>query len=158
MGAIASGGVQVLNHRVVQQSGIAPSAIEMVAARERRELERRERVYRGGGPAPELRERAVILVDDGIATGSTMRAAVKALRHLHAARIVVATPVAARDAVEAMRPEVDDLVVVMTPHNFSAVGEWYEEFSQTTDEEVRSLLASAGGLPRQHEQLNPTHT
>lgn len=150
MGAIASGGVQVINGSVVESLGIADEAINAVAARELSELERRERAYRDDRPAPEVQGRTVILVDDGIATGSTMRAAVEALRQLEASRIVVATPTAALSTVREMRPEVDELVAVMTPADFAGVGQWYEDFSQTTDEEVRDLLERASQSP------NPT--
>jgi len=140
MGAIASGGVQVLNRGVVRGLRIPPDLIEAVAARERRELERRQRQYRDARPAPEVRNRTVILIDDGLATGSTMRAAVMALRQQAAAWVVVAVPVAARRTCDEFRKEVDEVVCVVTPDNFIAVGEWYEDFSQTTDREVRELL------------------
>ena len=141
MGAIASGGVRVVNEDVVQHLGIAPEVIDAVAAREQGELERRERAYRDERPAPDVRGRTVILVDDGLATGSTMRAAALALRQQGPARVVVAVPVASREACEEFRGEVDDIVCAATPEPFMGVGRWYEDFSQTTDEEVRSLLA-----------------
>ena len=150
MGAIASGGVRVLNGSVVDSLGILDETIDAVATRELRELERRERAYRDDRPAPDMQGRTVILVDDGIATGSTMRAAVGAVRQLEAARIVVATPTAALSTVREMRPDVDELVAVMTPADFAGVGQWYEDFSQTTDGEVRELLDKASQLP------NPT--
>lgn len=150
MGAIASGGVRVLNGSVVEGLSIPEDVIDAVAARELRELERRERAYRDDRPAPDMQGRTVILVDDGIATGSTMKAAIKALRQLEAARIVVATPTAALSTVREMGPDVDELVAVMTPADFAGVGQWYEDFSQTTDEEVRELLERASQLP------NPT--
>lgn len=150
MGAIASGGVRILNATVVEELRIPEDVIDAVAARELHELERRERAYRDDRPTPDLEGRTVILVDDGIATGSTMRAAVEALRHLKASRIVVATPTAALSTVREMRPEVDELVAVMTPADFGGVGRWYGDFSQTSDEEVRELLESAGKHP------NPT--
>ena len=150
MGAIASGGVRVLNGSVVDSLGILDETIDAVATRELRELERRERAYRDDRPAPDMQGRTVILVDDGIATGSTMRAAVGALRQLEATRIVVATPTAALSTVREMRPDVDELVAVMTPADFAGVGQWYEDFSQTTDGEVRELLDKASQLP------NPT--
>ncbi len=146
MGAIASGGVRVLNGNVVEGLGISDAAIESVATRELRELERRENLYRGERPAPEIQGRVLILVDDGIATGSTMRAAVMALRQLEPARIVVAAPVVALSTARELRKEVDELVTVMTPASFTAVGQWYEDFSQTTDEEVRELLARSRGF------------
>jgi predicted phosphoribosyltransferase len=148
MGAIASGGVLVLNRRVVDEVGIAPEEIEAVVAAEQAELTRRQRLYRGEAPEPGLRGRAIMLVDDGLATGSTMRAAVAALRQRGPARIVVAVPVAARATVEALCAEVDEVVCTLIPEPFYAVGSWYEEFGQTTDREVRRLLelvrASAG--------------
>lgn len=147
MGAIATGGVRVLNDEVVGMLGINAEVIEAVTERERRELERRERAYRAHRAAPTVRGRTVILVDDGIATGSTMRAAIQALRRLHAGRIVVATPTAAWSTADEMRPEVDRFVAVMTPADFSGVGEWYENFSQTSDEEVRDLLQRASEHP-----------
>jgi putative phosphoribosyl transferase len=140
MGAIASGGVCVLNEDVVQALRIPPRVIEAVAAQELRELARRERCYRGDRPAPDVRGRTVILVDDGLATGSTMRAAVAALRRLGPAQIVVAVPTAAPDVCEEFRHEADDCVCEITPEPFHAVGLWYEDFSQTTDLEVRDLL------------------
>jgi len=150
MGAIARGGVRVLNGSVVQSLGISDETIDSVAARELRELERREGAYRAGRAAPDVEGRTVILVDDGIATGSTMRAAVAALRQLEAARIVVATPAAAASTVREMKPDVDEFVAVITPEEFYGVGQWYEDFSQTTDEEVCELLERASQLP------NPT--
>ena len=150
MGAIASGGVRVLNQDVIEMLGIPEEVIDAVAARERRELHRRELAFRDHRPPPEMHGRTIILVDDGIATGATMRAAVKALRQLKAARIVVATPTAAPSTVEEMRPEVDELVAVMTPDDFAGVGQWYEDFAQTTDEEVRDLLQKASVVSSPH--------
>ena len=147
MGAIASGGVRVLNGEVVEGLRIPDDVIDAIAARELRELERRERAYRDDRPAPEVQGRTVILVDDGIATGSTMRAAVEALRELEAGRIVVAAPTAALSTVREMHADVDEFVAVMTPADFAGVGQWYEDFSQTTDEEVRALLDKASQLP-----------
>ena len=143
MGAIATGGVRVINEAVVRELGIGGEAFEEVAGRESAELERRERVYRGERAAPEVRGRTVILVDDGLATGSTMRAAAVALRRQGPARLVVAAPVAAREACEELRAEVEEVVCAETPEPFHGVGRWYEDFSQTTDEEVRGLLAKA---------------
>ena len=147
MGALASGGVRVLNERVVSQLRVPPAAIEHVAAREGQELERRERAYRGDRPPPRVRGRTVILVDDGLATGSTMRAAAEALKALHPARLVVAVPVAAAETCHELRAEVDEVVCDLTPEPFYAVGLWYEDFSQTTDDEVRELLARAAEEP-----------
>jgi predicted phosphoribosyltransferase len=143
MGAIATGGVRVLNEDVVRHLDIPYEVIEMVAACEERELARRERAYRDDRPAPDLRARKVILVDDGLATGSTMRAAARALGKLQPSRIVVAVPVAASQTCDELRTEVDEVVCAETPEPFRGVGIWYEDFSQTTDEEVRALLARA---------------
>jgi predicted phosphoribosyltransferase len=140
MGAIASGGVCVLNEDVVDALRIPRRVIEAVAEYELRELGRRERAYRGDRPAPEVRGRTVILVDDGLATGSTMRAAVVALRRLGPARIIVAVPTAAPSTCEEFRHEADECVCDITPDPFYAVGLWYEDFSPTTDNEVRDLL------------------
>ncbi len=143
MGAIASGGDCVLNDDVVQALRIPRRVIQAVVERELGELERRERAYRGDRPAPEVRGRTVILVDDGLATGSTMRAAVTALRRLGPARLVVAVPTAAPSTCEEFRHEADECVCEITPDPFYAVGLWYEDFSQTTDDEVRDLLERA---------------
>ena len=143
MGALASGGVRVLNETVVEQLRIPGQVIDAVARREQAELERREREYRDGRPSPEVRGRTVILVDDGVATGATMRAAAEALRRLEPARIVVAVPVAAGETCDEFRDRVDDVVCTLTPEPFWGVGMWYRDFEQTTDEEVRALLAGA---------------
>jgi putative phosphoribosyl transferase len=141
MGAIASGGVRVINDSVVRNMGVPPSAIEQVAQEERLELDRRERAYRGERAAPELAGRTVILVDDGLATGSTMRAAAAALKRGNPRRIVVAVPVAAPETCAEFRDEVDEIVCARTPEPFRAVGLWYDDFSQTSDAEVSELLA-----------------
>jgi putative phosphoribosyl transferase len=143
MGAIASGGARVLNENVVRALRIPENVIEAVAAAEQRELERRERIYREDRPPPNLRGRTVILVDDGLATGSTMRAAVLALRQQGAARIVVAVPVGAPETCAEFQREADEVICARTPEPFYAVGLWYGDFSQTTDEEVRDLLERA---------------
>lgn len=143
MGAIATGNVRVINRDVVDTLGIPAWAIEEVAAEEQVELERREKQYRGDRPPLEVRDRTAILVDDGLATGSSMRAAAAALRKLGAARIVVAVPVAAAATCEWLRHEVDELLCAATPEPFFAVGQWYRDFSQTTDDEVRALLERA---------------
>lgn len=143
MGAIASGGVRVVNDDVVRQLAIPGAVIDAVAAEERRELERRERAYRNDRPPPDVKGRTVILIDDGLATGSTMRAAAAALRKLGPARIVVAVPVSAPETCEEIREEVDEVVCAVTPEPFRGVGLWYKDFSQTTDEEVRELLERA---------------
>jgi predicted phosphoribosyltransferase len=140
MGAIASGGIRVINDGVVRSLRIPNAKIDEAAAREQRELERRERAYRGDRPPPTVRGRTVILVDDGLATGSTMRAAVQALRQQAPRRIVVAVPVAAPDTCEEFRAKVDEVVCAATPEPFLAVGAWYDDFSQTSDEEVHELL------------------
>lgn len=143
MGAIATGGVRVINHTVVNTVGISPDVIDRVTETELAELKRREFLYREGCPAPDLREKAVILIDDGLATGSTMRAAVAAVRQQQAARIVVAVPVASVDTYAEFSAEVDEIVCPLTPANFHAVGQWYDDFAQTTDEEVRKLLVAS---------------
>jgi putative phosphoribosyl transferase len=150
MGAIASGGVCVLNDDVVQMLAIPEEVIHRVAIREQRELERRERLYRGDRPAYEVHGRTVILVDDGIATGATMRAAVAAVRQQQPNRIVIATPTAASSTCKEFAGEVDELVSIIRPEAFFAVGFWYENFSQTSDEEVLDLLQQAT-----HEQSTP---
>ena len=144
MGALASGGVRVLNEEVVRILQVPEEVIDEVAAREQRELERRERLYRGDRPPPDVRGRTVILIDDGLATGSSMRAAVAALKHMKPRRIVVAVPVASRETCKEFGELVDDVVCVEQPEPFVAVGRWYEDFSQTTDEEVHNLLERAG--------------
>src|SRR5262249_5425363 len=140
---VASGGVIVLNNEVVDTLRIPDYVIDQVAAQEQRELERRERLYRGDRPPPDVRGKTVILVDDGLATGSTMRAAAAALREQDPDHIVVAVPTAAPETCDAFRDTVDHIVCAITPDPFYAVGLWYEDFSQTTGEEVRGLLAQA---------------
>src|SRR5881394_4185530 len=142
-GAIASGGVRVLNEDVMRAIPYADAAIEAVTARETAELQRREEIYREGRAAPELRDRIAILVDDGLATGATMRAAVKALRQRGAAKIVVAVPVGPPDTCHEIEEQADETVCLSMPEFFQAVGQYYEDFSQTTDEDVRELLSSA---------------
>lgn len=143
MGAIATGGVRVLNEPVVRALRIPSTTIDKVAAKEQKELERRERAYRGNRPPLDVRGRTVILVDDGLATGATMLAAAQALRQQQAARIVVAVPVAAPAVCDAFREVVDEVVCLVTPEQFFAVGQWYEDFSEVTDDEVRDLLERA---------------
>src|SRR5712692_2003566 len=147
MGAIASGGVRVLNQDVVERLKISSAVIGRVAASEQRELERRERAYRDGRPVPDVRGKTVILIDDGLATGSTMHAAVAAIRQQQPARIIIAVPTAPPDTCEALRKEVDEVVSAATPEPFHAVGLWYEDFSETTDDEIRTLLERAEGRP-----------
>jgi predicted phosphoribosyltransferase len=141
MGALAPDGVRILNQEVVKALDIPESIIDEVAAQELEELKRRERLYRGSRPPPDLRGRTVILVDDGLATGATMRAAIRALRQQQPARIVVAVPTASPDTCEALGGEADEVICAMTPRPFLSVGHWYDDFTQTTDEEVRRLLA-----------------
>ena len=141
MGALASGGVRVLNQDVLGYLPISNKAIDEVTGREQQELERRERAYRGSRPSLDVRDRTVVVVDDGLATGSTMRAAVAALRKMQPRSIVVAVPVAAAQTCEEFRVEGIDLVCLRTPEPFQAVGLWYDDFSQTTDDEVREILS-----------------
>lgn len=150
MGAIASGGVRVMNEEVLGWYSLPEAAIEQVVRAEALELERREREYRSGQPLLNVERRIVVLVDDGLATGSTMKAAVQAVRALSPARIVVAVPVGAADTCHALSATADDVVCARTPEPFSAVGLWYRNFSQTTDEEVRELLEQSRAAGR-HE-------
>jgi putative phosphoribosyl transferase len=143
MGALASGGLVVLDTRLVQQLGLDRNQLERTVAREAEELRRREAAYDGRLDPHELQGKTVILIDDGLATGSTMRAAALAVRDLDPAKIVVAVPVASRETCDAFRDVVDEIICEMTPQPFDAVGLWYEDFSQTTDAEVRELLARA---------------
>jgi predicted phosphoribosyltransferase len=146
MGAIASGGVRVLNEEVVRWYGITPRDIEFVAEEEQRELERREAAYREGRPPVPVKGKIAILIDDGLATGSTMKAAVQAVKALGPTRVVVAVPVGARDTCAELSTIADEVVCARMPEPFSAVGQWYLDFDQTTDEEVNELL-------RNHAQL-----
>jgi putative phosphoribosyl transferase len=143
MGAVASGGALVLNEEVVARLGIAAEVVARVAEIERREIERRERAFRGGRPLPDVRRRTVILVDDGLATGATMRAAVAALRKMKPARLVVAVPISDPDVCDEFRHLADDVVCAVTPEPLHSVGLWYRDFTQTADDEVRELLARA---------------
>jgi putative phosphoribosyl transferase len=143
MGAIASGGVRVLNEDVVRALGISPEVIKSVAAGELHELTRREHLYRDDRPLPDVTGRTIILVDDGLATGSTMRAAVAALRRRRPARIIVAVPVGSAETCNEFQGEADEIVCARTPEPFYAVGQWYEDFTQTTDEEVHDMLHRA---------------
>ena len=143
MGAIASGGVRVFNGEVVNALRIPDEVIDAVSAEELAELQRREKVYRAGLPPLDVEGKTIIVVDDGIATGSTMLAAVSALRQLNAARIIIAAPVVGASTYREMQRQADEVVAVILPERFYAVGEWYEDFSQTSDEEVRELLAQA---------------
>jgi erythromycin esterase-like protein/predicted phosphoribosyltransferase len=158
MGAIASGGVRVLNDEVVGPLAIPVAVIGAVEAAERRELARRERLYRGSAPPPAVRDRTVILVDDGLATGSTMRAAARALRQLAPARIVAAVPVGSRDVCTALRDSVDEVVCAETPEPFYAVGVWYDDFGPTSDAEVQGTLQQAAGQRRPQPSPEPAAT
>jgi len=143
MGAIAGDGVRVLNQNIIDSLHIGLEAIEETAAREEMELQRRNKAYRGSHPQPAIRNRLVVLVDDGIATGATMRAAIEALRMRNPARIVVAVPVGPADAIERLRELADEVVCPYQPEPFMAIGHWYLDFSQLEDEEVREMLAEA---------------
>ncbi len=151
MGAIASGGTRVLNEEVVRALGIRQDEMDRVAAREQQELEQRERTYRGNRPPLDVVAKTVILVDDGLATGSSMRAAVQALRERGPRRVIIAVPVAARQTCDELRAEGHEVVCATTPEPFMAVGQWYKEFCQTTDDQVRELLERAA---REREGLN----
>jgi putative phosphoribosyl transferase len=140
MGAVASGGIRVLNDEVVRQFDLRPEIIERVAEEELREVARRDAAYRHGRPAPNAAGKVAILIDDGLATGSTMRAAARAVRQQRPARLIVAVPVAAAGTCRDLRAEADEVVCLSTPEGFFAVGQWYEDFEQTSDDEVRSLL------------------
>ena len=153
MGALASGGARVINEEIVRALDIPPGLVEEVAAREQREIERREREYRGGYAPLDVAGSDVLLVDDGLATGATMRAAVQALRRKQPARLVVAVPIAAPQTCDEFRREVDEIVCALTPEPFYGVGLWYEDFSQTSDEEVRELLRLARELYAEDEGL-----
>jgi len=155
MGAVATGGVRVLNDQLVEQLGIPDQMIDAVAARERQELARRERLYRGGRPPPDVRGRTVILVDDGLATGATMYAAIEALRKQNPGRIVVAVPTASPETCEEMKAKADHVICAITPDPFQAVGRWYQDFSQTSDEEVADLLARRSTPGNSEAAQNP---
>ena len=152
MGAISTGGVRVLNDDIVSYLRIPRDVIDAVAAGELKELERREREYRGDRPDPDVRGKTVILIDDGLATGSTMRAAAAALRQQNPTRIIVAVPVSAPQTCDEYRMGVDEIICARTPEPFFGVGMWYEDFSQTTDDEVRDLLGKA-----RNETGRPNH-
>lgn len=153
MGAIATGGIRIINKEIVDALGISTEDIETVAREEEHELERREKAYRGDVPASKVEGKTVILVDDGIATGSTILAAIAAARQLKAAHIVVAVPTVAAATYHKMRNVADDVVALLVPEEFYAVGQWYESFPQTTDQEVRQFLAEA----RQHQVASTKH-
>ena len=150
MGAIASGGVRVVNEDVVHWYGISDSAIQRIAREEQEELERRERAYRGDRPAPDLTNRILILIDDGLATGSTMRAAAQAVRARRPARVVIAVPVGAPQTCAELAAVADEVICARMPEPFSAVGQWYLNFDQTDDDEVRELLQKSIAIPQAH--------
>jgi predicted phosphoribosyltransferase len=158
MGAIATGGVRVFNDEVIQHLGVSPAWIEATIAEQEEELRRREGTYRGDRPPAELEGRNVILVDDGLATGASMRAAVRALRQCHPSAIIVAVPIGSRDTCDQFRAEVEEIVCARTPEPFHAVGAWYLDFTQTTDEEVRELLDRAAHERRVRRVREHNHT
>lgn len=143
MGAIASGGVRILNDDLIRQLNIPQGMIDAVTAREQHELERRERLYRGDLPVPDIRGQIIIVVDDGLATGSTMKAALAALRQQQPAKLIVAVPTAPPETCDSLRADADEVFCAVTPDPFFAVGAWYRGFDQTTDDEVRDLIKRA---------------
>lgn len=143
IGAIASGGIRILNETIIHALKIDQTVIDRVTQEETQELKRREIQYRGNRPPPELENRTIILIDDGLATGASMLAAVHALRRQRPKKIIIAVPAAAPQAINLLRPEADEIVFVIAPDPFEGVGKWYEDFAQTTDDEVRSLLDDA---------------
>lgn len=149
MGAIASGGMQVLNQYLIRRLGITPQEVDEVICQEQQELARRERLYHTVRPPLEVTDKVVILVDDGIATGSTMQAAISALRQKNPAKIIVAVPVAAPSSYETFQKEADEMVCLMAPEPFYAVGQWYQDFSTTTNDEVKLLLEKSISKPAQ---------
>ncbi len=158
MGAIASGNVRVLNRDVLQSLHISPEALEQTTQREERELQRRDRCYRGEQPLPVVQDRVVILVDDGLATGSTMRAAITTLRTQNPREIVVAVPLAPASLCRELAQEVDRLVCLLMPESFQAIGFWYDNFTQTTDEEVRQLLGQVARYDEvDYRDLSPSN-
>jgi putative phosphoribosyl transferase len=143
MGAIATGGVRVVNDAVVETTGVTRAELEAVAAAEQRELDRRERVYRGGRPAPDIRGRTIIIVDDGIATGATVRAAIAVVRAQNPSRLILAVPVAQASVVQELQHEVDELAYVLAPAELYAIGLWYDAFPQLADRDVQTILSRA---------------
>ena len=141
MGAVATGGVRVLNDDVIRSTGVTTADIDAAVATQRAEIERRERLYRGGRPAPDLRDRIVVVVDDGIATGATVRAALAVIRAQHPRKLVLATPVAQASVAASLAHDVDELVCALLPAELYAIGLWYDQFPQLTDEDVQQILA-----------------
>lgn len=156
MGAIATGGTRVLNEALIRSWKISPTAIAHVTEREQQELERRDRLYRGSRPAPNLRDRTIIVVDDGIATGSTLKAALSTIKQQQPKRIVVAVPVAPPNVCQQLEREVDEVVCLLTPQWLSSISLWYEDFLPTTDDLVRNLLAQNARQLQQWQSTNPT--
>jgi putative phosphoribosyl transferase len=154
MGALASGGVRVLNEEIIAELGVDRSSIEKVAGEQLRELERRERAYRGGRAPLDVCNKTVVVVDDGLATGASMRAAVVALRRLGAGEVITAVPIASPSTCDEMREVADLSICALTPEPFHAVGLWYRDFSQTTDDEVRQLLGGAQSDLRAQQGLS----
>ncbi|MDQ4148710.1 MAG: phosphoribosyltransferase [Actinomycetota bacterium] len=150
MGAVATGGVRVLNPRVISELRVSEDVIERVAAKETEELERREREYRGSRPPPRVRGATVIIVDDGLATGATMRAAVQSLRLQDPAKVIVAVPTGASRTCKALRDEADEVICLIEAEHFYSVGQWYKDFEQLTDDEVSALLEEASMIAKQH--------
>lgn len=150
MGAVATGGVRVLNSRVISELRVSEDVIERVAAKETEELERREREYRGSRPPPRVRGATVIIVDDGLATGATMRAAVQSLRLQDPAKVIVAVPTGASRTCKALRDEADEVICLIEAEHFYSVGQWYKDFEQLTDDEVSALLEEASMIAKQH--------
>lgn len=140
MGAIASGGERILNQDVIRLANVSDAALQDVTERERKELERREKAYRGDRPWPDVRGATVMIVDDGLATGATMKAAIKAVRRYQPKELVVAVPVAPPDTIEELRQQVDEVICLETPDAFGGIGRWYRNFGQTSDDEVRAGL------------------
>lgn len=159
MGAVSSQGVCVLRSETIALMDIPPEVIEATAQRELREMKRREHAYRSSRPAPSLRDRIAIVVDDGLATGATMQAAVRALRHEHPARIVVAVPVAAPESIAELQTEVDEVICLHVPEWFSSVGQWYDDFKQVSDDEVKKCLMQAEQwrIPQEQDVMNGNH-
>lgn len=157
MGALATGGVRVLNNEIIMATGVTKTALEEATALQRLEVDRRERLYRGGRPAPDLRGKTVILVDDGIATGATVRAAISVVRAQKRARVVLAVPVAQASVAAELEREVDELVCVFRPGDLYAIGVWYDHFPQLTDEDVRTILARAAAEPAAAPVESPRH-